>query len=114
MDTTIISLILSSIGAVVGWFFGRAKKKAEDSNALLTSLDTQSNAFSKQMDMYEALADKYIKVFEENVALRETVAKQQKELDSLRSNQDKLKSEVESLRATVAALLSDASKAKRL
>lgn len=89
----------------MGWLFGRSKRKAEDSSALLSSIDTQSNAFRKQVELNEELATKYASVFEENVSLREQVVKQANELDALKEKQQELQKEVETLRGQLAALM---------
>lgn len=105
IDTTLISLILSAVGAVVGWAFGRSKRKADDSNALLTSIDTQSVAFSKQIKLNEELSTKYLDIFQENVKLREQVSQQAQELVRLREDQKVLQQEVERLREELSTVL---------
>lgn len=109
MDTTLITLVITTVGTVVGWFFGKSKRKAEDANALLASMDTQGTALMKQNEIIEQLAEKYATSMAEKADLQERALTQERELKRLRREQQKLQGEVEGLREQLKRVLEELS-----
>lgn len=109
MNTTLITLVITTVGTVVGWFFGKSKRKAEDANALLTSMDTQGTALLKQNEIIEQLAEKYAASMVEKADLQERAITQERELKRLRREQQKLQGEVAGLREQLKSVLEELS-----
>lgn len=109
MDTTLITLVITTVGTVVGWFFGKSKRKAEDANALLASMDTQGTALMKQNEIIEKLAGKYAASMVEKADLQERALTQERELKRLRREQQKLQGEVDGLREQLKTVLEELS-----
>lgn len=107
MDSTLLSIILTAVGTAAGWVFGRMKRKADNTDALASSLDTQSETVSHFVQVNESLAAKYTAVFEENVTLREKVTEQEAKIRDLSERQQELVKEVEAMRTQLRMLLKE-------
>lgn len=97
LDTSILTIVTSTVAGIVGWLSGRGRRRAENATAVTSAIDAFMDSLNKITEVNTQLRESKIALFAENIDLKQEVIKKDNEIEDLKNEVKALQGKVESL-----------------
>ena len=94
----LLSILLVPATGVVTWIASRKSRVATESNTMLDSISRLQNTYTACLEEIQAVRQKNMELFEDNLKLQQLIQTKDVEIEELRKRQDALQKEVDNLR----------------